>query len=205
MRLRRPSDRVEFHHLFTASAEKLVEGATLLAEMLAEDSDKAGISTRMHDAEHAADTINHEIAKLANATFVTPIDREDILLLGGSLDDVMDYMDEVVEQIYLFDIRVLPAGVSDQVEVLQHCAELTAAAMPRLTARRVEPEYWIEINRLENQGDHNHRRLLAELFSGRYPALDVLKLKGIADALEAAINAFETAANLVEQITVKSA
>ena len=64
-------------------------------------------------------------------------------------------------------------------------------------------EYWIEINRLENAGDKNYRRILAKLFSGEYKALEVLKLKDIVESLEDAIDAFEKVANIVEQIAVK--
>jgi uncharacterized protein Yka (UPF0111/DUF47 family) len=64
-------------------------------------------------------------------------------------------------------------------------------------------EYWIEINRLENDGDKAYRRILAELFSGKYDALTVLKLKDVVDAFERAVDAFEKVANTVEQISVK--
>ena len=87
--------------------------------------------------------------------------------------------------------------------MLQRGAELTAEAMPRLGTMKDLEEYWIEINRLENHGDKSYRRILAELFSGKYEALEVLKLKDVVDSLEAAIDAFETVANTVEQIAVK--
>ena len=64
-------------------------------------------------------------------------------------------------------------------------------------------EYWIEINRLENAGDKNHRRILAKLFGGEFKAMEVLKLKDIVESLEGAIDAFEKVANIVEQIAVK--
>ncbi len=75
--------------------------------------------------------------------------------------------------------------------------------MPRLRSLKNLDEYWIEINRLENAGDRSYRRILALLFSGKYEALEVLKLKDIVDSLEGAIDAFETVANIVEQIAVK--
>ena len=90
-----------------------------------------------------------------------------------------------------------------QVEVLQQCAELTTAAMPRLRSMQSLEDYWIEVNRLENTGDKNHRRIMALLFSGEYKAMEVLKLKDIAEALESAVDAFETVASTVEQIAVK--
>ncbi len=64
-------------------------------------------------------------------------------------------------------------------------------------------EFWIEVNRLENAGDKNHRRILAKLFSGEFKTIEVLKLKDIVEALEGAIDAFESVANIVEQIAVK--
>jgi uncharacterized protein len=75
--------------------------------------------------------------------------------------------------------------------------------MPRLKSMKDLDEYWIEINRLENAGDKQYRRILTKLFSGQYEALEVLKLKDIVDSLEAAIDAFETVANTIEQIAVK--
>jgi uncharacterized protein len=87
--------------------------------------------------------------------------------------------------------------------VIQRCADITNDAMPRLQAMKDLEEYWIEINRLENAGDKSYRRTLANLFSGEYEALEVLKLKDIVTSLEGAIDAFEKVANIVEQIAVK--
>ncbi|MDN5744734.1 MAG: DUF47 family protein [Nocardioidaceae bacterium] len=203
MRLRlRPVD-TSFYDLFTQSAQHLVNGAELLAEMLADDSDKQDVARRMRAAEHACDETTHAIVKKVNSTFVTPFDREDIYSLGSGLDDVMDMMDEAVDFILLYEVRTLPPQVSEQVEVLQRCADLTAAAMPRLQSMQSLDDYWIEINRLENAGDRNHRQTLATLFSGEFPTLEVLKLKDIVGSLESAIDAFETVANIVEQIAVK--
>ncbi|BBH17148.1 phosphate transport regulator [Nocardioides baekrokdamisoli] len=203
MRLRlRPVDS-SFYDLFTELARHLVEGADLLAEMLSEDADHASVAERMREAEHKADEATHAIVRRVNSSFVTPFDREDIYALGSGLDDIMDAMDEVVDQILVYEVKVLPAELSDQVAVLQRCAELTASAMPRLKAMHSLDEYWIEINRLENQGDKNHRRTLAKLFSGDFKAMEVLKLKDIVESLEEAVDGFERVANIVEQIAVK--
>jgi uncharacterized protein Yka (UPF0111/DUF47 family) len=112
-------------------------------------------------------------------------------------------MEEAVDLVLLYEVEDLPKELANQVEVLQRCAELTADAMPRLRTMKDLEEFWIEINRLENAGDKSYRRILAKLFSGKYEALEVLKLKDIVDSLEAAIDAFETVANIVEQIAVK--
>jgi predicted phosphate transport protein (TIGR00153 family) len=198
----RPVD-TSFYDLFTVQAQHLVGGASLLAEMLAEGADRDDVARRMREAEHQADETTHAIVKKVNSTFVTPFDREDIYALASGLDDVMDLMDEVVDMILLYEVRILPPELSTQVEVLQRCAELTAASMPNLQSLQSLDEYWIEINRLENAGDKNHRRTIAKLFSGEFKTIEVLKLKDIVESLEEAIDAFEKVANTVEQIAVK--
>ncbi len=198
----RPVD-TSFFDLFTQSAQHLVVGAELLAEMLSDSSHKPDVAQRMRDAEHAADETTHELVKKVNSTFVTPFDREDIYNLGSALDDVMDMMDEAVDLILLYEVTTLPPEASEQVSVIQRCAELTAEAMPRLRSMKSLEDYWIEVNRLENAGDKNHRRMLASLFTGKYETLEVLKLKDVVESLEGAIDAFEKVANIVEQIAVK--
>lgn len=203
MRLKfRPVDS-SFYTLFARSADHLVTGAALLAEMLGEGNDRQDIASRMRDAEHACDETTHEIIRLANSTFVTPMDREDIYSLASALDDVLDAMDEAVDLVLLYEVESLPPETSRQVEVLQRCAELTAAAMPRLESMQDLDEYWIEINRLENAGDKSYRRIIASLFTGDLEALEVIKLKDVVESLESAIDAFETVANVIEQIAVK--
>jgi len=198
----KPVDTV-FYELLATSATHLVNGARILAELLDDTADRKDIAARMQDAEHECDETTHEIAKRVNSTFVTPFDREDIYALASGLDDVMDFMEEAVDLTLLYEVVKLPSELANQVEVIQRCAELTAESMPRLRTMQDLEEYWIEINRLENLGDKSYRRILAKLFSGKYEALEVLKLKDVVDSLEAAIDAFETVANIVEQIAVK--
>ena len=192
-----------FYDLFSEAAGHLVDGAALLAQILPADADIEAIAEQMREAEHQADETTHRIVKLVNSTFITPFDREDIYALASSLDDVMDYMDETVDLILLYGVDSLPPEFAGQVDVLQRAVQLTAEAMPRLRSMKNLEEYWIEINRLENQGDRSYRRILADLFSGNYKTMEVLKLKDIVNALEKAIDALESVANTVEQIAVK--
>jgi predicted phosphate transport protein (TIGR00153 family) len=198
----RPTDNT-FYDMLSESAANLVAGATVLPEILQADADRGEIAARMREAEHQGDEITHAIIRRVNSTFVTPFDREDIYALTAGLDDVMDFMEEAVDLVNLYEIEELPARVANQIEAIQRCAELTADAMPRLRSMQDLEEYWIEINRLENDGDKAYRRILVELFSGKYDALTVLKLKDVVDALEHAVDAFESVANTVEQISVK--
>ncbi|MBF9072311.1 DUF47 domain-containing protein [Streptacidiphilus fuscans] len=204
MRIRLTPRETSFYDLFAASANNLVTGSKLLLELLGADvAARSEIADRMRAAEHAGDEATHTIFHQLNSSFITPFDREDIYNLASSLDDIMDYMEEAVDLVVLYEIDTLPKGVEQQIEVLARAAELTASAMPNLRTMDNLTEYWIEVNRLENQADQIHRKLLAHLFSGQYEAIEVLKLKQVVDVLEEAADAFEHVANTVETIAVK--
>lgn len=204
MRIRLTPSKTTFYTMFATSGQNLVTGASLLKELLgASMEERKDIAERMRAAEHAGDEATHAIMRQLNETFVTPFDREDIYRLASSLDDVMDFMEAAVDLVVLYNISELPPEIADQVDVLERAAELTADAMPRLRSMKDLSEFWIELNRLENQADQVYRRLLARLFSGEYDALTVLKLKEVVDQLEAAADAFEHVANTVETIAVK--
>lgn len=195
----------KYFDLLADLAQHLVRGSSLLAELLG--ADRAGrekLADEMHEVEHLADDATHSIMRRLNQTFVTPFDREDISGLASALDDCMDEMDEAAELIVLYKIEGLPDRVSEQVQVLQRCAELTAEAMPRLRSMDKLADYWVEVNRLENQADKLHRKLLAQLFDdfAGDPVL-LMKLKEIVEVLENAADSFEKVANMVETIALK--
>ena len=194
-----------FYDLFATAAGFLVEGSRELTKILGTDpGEREAIASRMREIEHNADVATHEIIRKVNSSFITPFDREDIHGLAANLDDCMDLMDAAVDLIVLYRIGELPHGVSDQVEVLARMSELTADAMPRLRSMKDLAEYWIEINRLENQADQIYRRLLAELFNGAHlDAITIMKHKEVIEELEAAADAFEQVAHKVESIAVK--
>ena len=203
MRLRLTPREDGFYDLFADSANNIVTGAQLLVELISDGTDREAIAEKMRACEHAGDECTHAIMHRLNESFITPFDREDIYDLASRLDDVMDYMEEAAELVVLYKIQTLPPDVVRQVEILERAAELTAEAMPRLKAMRELNEYWIEINRLENQGDRIYRKLLAPLFGGDYEPLEVMKLKEVIDRLEDAADAFEQVANTIETIAVK--
>jgi uncharacterized protein len=203
VRLRLTPRDQQFYDLFTESATNLLMGSRLLTELFNDDADRESIAEKMRACEHAGDDAVHRIMQRMNQTFVTPFDRQDIYRLAGEMDDVMDFMEAAADLVVLYKLDELPRGMIGQVEVLERAAELTADAMPRLKSMRDLEEYWIEVNRLENQGDQVYRQLLAHLFGGDYDALTVLKLKEVVDQLEQAMDAFEHVANTVETIAVK--
>jgi predicted phosphate transport protein (TIGR00153 family) len=201
----RPSDD-SFYEMFSRAARNLVTGTEMLSELALPDVDMQSVSERLVEVEHDSDAITHELYKRINSTFITPFDREDIYNLGSHLDDVMDHLEAVGSLLYLYGLTKLPAlprEMHELVRILHQQAAITAEAMPRLKALKDLDEYWVECNRLENEGDRAYRMLLVRLFSGEYDALTVLKMKEVADELEAACDAFEHVANIVETIAVK--
>jgi uncharacterized protein len=202
----RPGDD-SFYQFFNQAAANVVKGAELLSELALPGADIAHIAEQLIDVEHDSDQITHEVYNKINSTFITPFDREDIYRLASNLDDVMDHIEAAGSLVYLYGLTKLPAlprEMLDLVDVIDRAARLTAEAMPRLKTMKDLKEYWVECNRLENEGDQAYRMLLVRLFSGEYDPLSVLKMKEVADELEAACDALEHVANTVEQITVKA-
>jgi predicted phosphate transport protein (TIGR00153 family) len=185
-----------FYPLFTASAENLVAATDVLSDFVHDHARRSELNDRLRELEHAGDQITHAIFRQLNTSFVTPFDREDIYNLASDLDDVMDFVEAAADLVILTGLGTLPAEMHQQVELLQRCAHTTAEAMPRLRTLKDLSDYWIEVNRIENEADKLYRRLLSRLYSGEFDALEILKLKEAADA-------FEHVANVVETIAVK--
>ena len=203
MRLRLTPRDTSFYDFFSRVARNLVDGAAVLQKGLTPGADRAEAAARLKDIEHDSDEITHAVMRQLNSTFVTPFDREDIYALASRIDDVMDHMEAAADLVLLYDLDELPPDAQALVEVLVRAAEVTADAMPRLQGLKGLQDYWIEVNRLENEADQLYRRSVAKLFSGQYEALHALKLKDLIDELEAAADAFEDVADTVETIAVK--
>ena len=203
MRLRiAPQDR-SFFELFEQLAGKVSEGAGELLDLLKNYNDLDRRVGKILDIEHQGDELTHQVMRTLNTSFVTPFDREDIHQLATNLDDVLDHIEAAAEYLQLHKIeQPLPQMVSLS-ETLAEAAGKTADAMPGLRKMKDLEEYWIEINRLENEGDRFYRRTIAELFSGDYKAMDVLKYKDIIEEIEHGLDRLEDVANTVESIYLK--
>lgn len=204
MRFRLTPRDTTFYDLFTAQAELLVVGSRQLGELLGADrTGRKALAKELNQTEHEADEATHSIMRRLNQTFVTPFDRDDIYELASTLDDCMDFMEEAADLIVLYKIKELPPRVADQVEILQRASELTAEAMPHLRSMGDLSDFWVEINRLENQADKIHRKLLAQLFEEFTDPIELMKIKEVVEILEEAADAFEKVANTVETIALK--
>jgi predicted phosphate transport protein (TIGR00153 family) len=203
MRLRLIPREESFFDLFEEMAGKVQQGAEGLLDLLRDYRDLDIKAGRVVDIEHEGDEITHEMIRRLNTTFVTPFDREDIHRLASSLDDVLDHVEAAAEYLQLHKIESPLPQMLALAEILQKAAATTATAMPGLRKMANLDEYWVEINRLENDGDRAYRRTIAELFSGDYKAMDVLKFKDIIEEIEQAIDRLEDVANTIESIVMK--
>ena len=198
-----PRDRVYFE-LFEEAGQNIVHAASLLDEMLTGFPDSKHLAQDILTCEHEGDRITHDIIDRLNHTFVTPIDREDILALASALDDIVDYTEEVADYLGLYKIEAPMDQAIKLAGVLHGAAALIGEAMPRLRGFRDISHYTVEINRLENEGDRITREAVASLFDGGIDPMVVIRWKDLFERLEAAIDATERVANILEGIVIKN-
>jgi predicted phosphate transport protein (TIGR00153 family) len=199
-----PKER-EFFDLFEEAGANIVHAAELLERMLETWPDHGELAREVLDCEHEGDRITHDIIQRLNATFVTPIDREDIYALASSLDDIVDFIEEVSDFMGLYRIEAPMAQAQELSKILHQSARAVAGAIPRLRTFRDIQHYTVEINRLENDGDRMVREALASLFERGIDPMLVIRWKDIFERLEDAIDATETTANILEGIVIKNA
>jgi predicted phosphate transport protein (TIGR00153 family) len=173
--------------------------------MLAGDAPDAGKADEIRDAEHACDKVTHDIIQRLNRTFITPIDREDIHALARTLDDVMDAIDAAATLLPLYEIRTLRFGARELAAVIARQAQKLHLAIAALRQKQGVYELIREIHTLEHDADLVHRESVRRLFAEEGDAISVMKWKEIVDLLEAATDAAEAAADVIEGIVLKHA
>jgi uncharacterized protein Yka (UPF0111/DUF47 family) len=198
-----PRDRVYFE-LFEEAGRNIFQAADLLDQLLENYPDSNGLAREILVCEHEGDRITHDIIDRLNHTFVTPIDREDILALASALDDVVDYTEEVADYLGLYKIEAPMDQAIKLARVLKAASRQVSEAMPRLRGFRDVSEYTVEINRLENEGDRITREAVASLFDGGIDPMVVIRWKDVFERLEAAIDSTERVANILEGIVIKN-
>jgi uncharacterized protein len=194
----------EFFDLFEEAAQNVVRGADLLDQMLAHYPDRADLARDIVVCEQEGDRITHDIHHRLNSTFVTPIDREDILELTSDLDDIIDLIDEVADYLGLYKIEAPMEQSQRMAHILLQATRQIAEAMPRLRTFQDMKHYTVEVNRLENDGDRTSRNAIASLFDGGIDPMVVIRWKDIFERLEEAIDACEHVANTLEGIVIKN-
>ena len=198
-----PKDR-EFFDLFEEAGGNILRAADLLDQMLRSYPEHADLARDILICEQAGDRITHDIIRRLNETFVTPIDREDIYALASKLDDIVDYIEEVADYLGLYKVEAAMDQALQMAHVLLQSCRLVSEAMPRLRGFQDLSHYTVEINRLENDGDRIVREAIAALFNDGIDPMVVIRWKDIYERLEAAIDATEQVAFILEGIALKN-
>jgi uncharacterized protein len=198
-----PRDRIYFE-LFEEAGQNVLRASDLLDRMLSNYPDSKSLAAEILICEQEGDRITHDIIDRLNHTFVTPIDREDILALASALDDIVDYTEEVADYLGLYKIEAPMDQAIKLAHVLKMASRQISEAIPRLRGFRDISPYTVEINRLENDGDRITREAVASLFDGGIDPMVVIRWKDLFERLEAAIDATERVANILEGIVIKN-
>jgi predicted phosphate transport protein (TIGR00153 family) len=194
-----------FYELFVRLAVKVEEAGLAYQDLVVDFQAVHRKAGRLRDLEHEGDEVTHEIMKRLNTVFVTPLDHEDIHRLASGLDDVLDHVEAAADLCLLHKIEQPLPEMKEQADVLVQACKVTREALQTLPRFGELEAHWVEVNRLENEGDRIYRRAIAGLFGGEHRAMDVLKWRDIIDETEGAIDQLEDVSNMLEAIALKHA
>jgi uncharacterized protein len=205
VRLRLKPQRSQFFELFSQAAQNAVEITALLKELLgAFPDDGRELISQIKEREHDGDRLTTQLVGLLNRTFVTPFDRDDIFRLATSIDDICDLVDEAALNVELYDVRRIPERAREQAKVLHRAAEQLAEGVARLEGFRDATDQLRQIRDFEDEGDRLVRQAVAELFRSGQDAISIIRWKDIHEQIEEAVDASQTAADVLEAIIVKN-
>jgi predicted phosphate transport protein (TIGR00153 family) len=172
--------------------------------MLRNFPETKGLARDILICEQEGDRITHDIIHRLNNTFVTPIDREDILELASRIDDVVDFTEEVADYLGLYKIEAPMEQAQRLAHILFQSTRQIVEAIPRMRDFKDISHFTVEVNRLENEGDRVVREAIASLFDNGIDPMVVIRWKDLFERLEDAIDATEHVANVLEGIVIKN-
>jgi len=198
----------KFFILFEQSAQNAVKAAQGLKKLVDEWDNVEEEGAEITELEHQGDTITHEIMAQLNRTFVTPFDREDIALLGHSLDDITDFIHAASVAMIIYKVNRPGPRAMELADIIVQGATEVERAVSQLRHRgglkRVFP-LCVELNRLENMADRVFRSAMAELFDDSTDIAEVIKWREIYEHMESATDRCEDVANVLEGVALKHA
>jgi uncharacterized protein len=198
---------VEFLELFEESGRNVQRATGLLRDLLSDYPEQAELADEVRVCEHEGDRIAHEIlSRLAErGRRANGIEPTDIHALTGALDDVVDYAEEAADQLGLYGVEAPMEAAQDMARVLVAAGDEVAVSLHRLREGTDLSPHLVEVHRLENEADQIVRGAVASLFAIGIDPMIVIRWKDIFETLEAAVDACETVANVLEGIVLKRA
>lgn len=199
----------DYFRLLAQQTSYCVAAAMLLEEILGEYSigQIAEYRKQMHEIEHSADQMQHDIMSMLSVEFITPIDQEDILHLVQLFDDITDALDEVVLNLYMYHIEALPTGAGRLAAIVSRCVNTLHEAAKELRGyKRPEAlnELLVKINEIESEADMVYLEVMRELFGSAADARVLLQSKAIYEGLEHCCDLCEHAGEVISQVIIKN-
>lgn len=200
----------DYFQLLGEQVEYAVKAAALLEEILLNYSldTISEQRARMHEVEHCADKIMHDIRIKLSVEFITPIDQEDILRLAQIIDDVTDALDDVVLRLYMYHIEEITDDAKEIVKVVHQCVISLNEAIKELKNFKktdgVLQNSLIKINDIENKADELSREAIHRLFAYDTEVKALIGNMNLYEALENCCDECEHAADAMEEIVMKN-
>jgi uncharacterized protein len=192
-----------YFELLAEAGANIVRAAHMLEKMFEVWPEDTGLARDILKAEQEGDRITQEIVRRLNVDQVRGLDSADVYALATQLDDIVDDIEEAADFMGLFKIEAPMEQAHTLANILAQSCEQVSGALTNLRGFKDLEHYWVEIHRLENEGDRVWREALASLFSGGIDPMVVIRWKDIFGLLERAIDSTETAAHTIEAIAVK--
>ncbi len=192
-----------FFELFAEAGTNIERAARMLETMFEQWPEDNGLAREILKAEQDGDRITQEIVRRLNVDTVRDLDSADVYALATQLDDIVDDIEEAADFMGLYKIEAPMDQGHALARILAQSCEQISAALTNLRGFRDLERHWVEVHRLENEGDRVWREALASLFSNGIDPMVVIRWKDIFGVLERAIDSTETAAHTIESIAVK--
>ena len=201
--------KTDYFEGFIKLAEYSYNAAKLLDDTL-RDFNKDSLQKTMklmHEIEHTADLEGHEITKKLLKEFITPIEREDIMLLIHKIDDITDCIEDVLLHMYMYNVRVIK---EDEIKfsglILSSCEELIGALKEFKNYKKSKEirSRIIAVNKIEEEGDNLYTEIVRKLHLTSMNAIDIMTWTIAYNRLEKCCDACEEAANVIESIILKN-
>jgi uncharacterized protein len=198
----------KFYTYLTNMAINLKESSDYFSDYKVKtEKDLAIFANKMKEYEHKGDEIVHDIIKELNNTFITPIEREDILLLANSMDDVLDGLEQCAALFEMYTVTDINQYMLQFVEEIKKCSYEILESVELLTTKKYKSirEKVIKINAVESKCDLIERESIKNLFLTEKDPIRIIQYKEIYESFEEIADACETVANTLETILMKNA
>ncbi len=192
-----------FFELLSRLSSKLTDAANLLCELFTQPDRLDHFAHAIKDVEHQADDITHEVALRINRSFVTPLDREDILRLASELDNVVDLIDGTARRAVMFHITGTREPARHLAEILTRCASQLAHGVREIKHPQSVGRVSRDVKKLEEEGDALYHTAVGGLFNAPLDPIEIMKWKELYDTLERAIDQCQTVGIVLESISIK--